>query len=111
MTPEHRLAIQIMHECGRSPHEIIADDCWPRGSAPKLSEVEDIVWEIEDMGKVLKSNRFLTAEGQTRTLSEWARIKGIRPCTITKRLDKGLSPEEALNKPLRITSRTRRYAA
>lgn len=38
----------------------------------------------------------ITCFGQTRTLSEWASITGIRRGTIWQRLKRGKSPEEAL---------------
>jgi hypothetical protein len=106
MTPEHRLAIEIMSECGMSPHEIVADSNWKLNEQPSLVDVELVVSHC-DPAKRLRSNRFLTVGGVTMTMSEWARIKGIRQSTITKRLGKGLSAEEALNRPLRITKRTR----
>lgn len=42
------------------------------------------------------TNRRLTATGQTHTISEWARISGIKESTIRERLKRGWSIERAL---------------
>lgn len=38
----------------------------------------------------------LTVDGQTHTLSEWARLTGIKKTTIKERLRRGWSIERAL---------------
>jgi hypothetical protein len=42
----------------------------------------------------------VTWDGQTRTIAEWARIAGINKDTIRGRLRRGLSPAEALTRPV-----------
>lgn len=48
-----------------------------------------------------RKNRFLTVDGETHTISEWARIKGISKSSIEGRLRRGLSDEEAVNLPVK----------
>jgi hypothetical protein len=48
---------------------------------------------------------FITMEGQTRCLTEWAEIKGINPKTVRGRLSKGLSYAEAFNTPVKRLGR------
>lgn len=43
-----------------------------------------------------RNNRRLTANGQTRTLAEWARAAGMAKTTLRHRLDSGWPIEEAL---------------
>ena len=44
----------------------------------------------------MNSNRFLTYNGETKTVTEWSRIVGINQFTLFKRLDLGWSIEKAL---------------
>lgn len=49
-----------------------------------------------------RTNRYLTFNGESKTLQEWSEITGIPRCTIEKRLDKyGFSVEDALAKDWR----------
>lgn len=45
-----------------------------------------------------RNNRKITYGGETHTLSEWAEIVGLRPCTLSKRLSYGWSIEESLTR-------------
>lgn len=47
-----------------------------------------------------RRNHFVTANGETHTISEWARIRGISKNTILKRLRSGWSEEDALLTPI-----------
>jgi hypothetical protein len=47
------------------------------------------------------TNRLIEFEGQIKTLAEWAELHGINRGTLTSRLRRGMSIEEALNKPVR----------
>ena len=42
----------------------------------------------------------ITFQGQTRTITEWAKLTGIPRLTIHQRLNRGFSVEEALTLPL-----------
>lgn len=53
-----------------------------------------------------RSVRLLTFDGQTRSISEWARVIGIQDGTIRYRLKKGWSIEQALTAPLQNQGRT-----
>ena len=43
-----------------------------------------------------RSSHFITVGEKTYTLSEWGRIKGLKPEVIYKRLSRGWKPEEAI---------------
>ncbi len=43
-----------------------------------------------------RTNRHVTAWGQTLTIAQWSRIVGIGPKAIRYRLEQGVDPEEAL---------------
>lgn len=45
------------------------------------------------------SNRYATINGETDTIANWARRLGLRQKTVTQRMHRGCSPEEAL-KPI-----------
>jgi hypothetical protein len=53
-----------------------------------------------------RTNRNLIFRGQTRCVSDWAAIVGVSATTICRRLDGGMSIEDALTKP--PTRRARR---
>jgi len=44
----------------------------------------------------LRSNRFITLNGKTKTLTQWAEIIGIKAMTLTKRIENGWDIEKAL---------------
>lgn len=48
-----------------------------------------------------RRNRYLTVDGETHSISEWARIKGISKNSIETRLRRGMSEEEAVKLPLK----------
>ncbi len=48
-----------------------------------------------------RKNRLVTAFGETLTLSQWSERFGIKALTIRARLEKGITPEEALTKPVK----------
>lgn len=43
--------------------------------------------------------RMLTAHGETRSVAEWARLKGLTKTILIMRLDRGWSPERAVDTP------------
>jgi hypothetical protein len=47
-----------------------------------------------------RTNRIVTAFGKTKLLCEWSEEYGIPVSTLHCRLDSGLSPEEALTRPI-----------
>lgn len=51
------------------------------------------------------TNRLLTANGETHTVSEWSAILGINDSTLCARLDRGWSEEKTINTPLKIYRR------
>lgn len=46
-----------------------------------------------------RQNHLLTINGDTHTLTEWARIKGIKPVTLLSRLRNGWMPYDAIMTP------------
>jgi len=48
-----------------------------------------------------RNNRRITFNGCTMTLAQWSREVGIKMCTISDRLERGWSVEDALTKPPR----------
>jgi hypothetical protein len=47
-----------------------------------------------------RANRVISHNGETKTLTQWARSLGIEPGTLKERIRKGWSIEEALSTPL-----------
>ena len=47
-----------------------------------------------------RNNKFLTANGQTKTLQEWAVILGCSHAAILVRLRSGMSEQDAVTKPI-----------
>lgn len=45
------------------------------------------------------SNRLITANGETHILQEWENITGLKRGVIAQRLERGWTPEEAVNTP------------
>lgn len=52
------------------------------------------------------NNVVVDAEGESRTVMEWSRVKGIYYHTLLKRLQAGWSADRALNEPTRRHVRT-----
>jgi hypothetical protein len=53
-----------------------------------------------DQAKNKRNNRWITANGETKHLAEWARSLGCNPAAILARLSAGMSEEEAVTKPI-----------
>lgn len=58
-----------------------------------------------------RSSRFVTAMGDTKTVVEWSEVTGIPAPTIYRRLNKGLSPEEAIAMPVDIRKSHKKASA
>lgn len=60
---------------------------------------ENCSWKSrKEQGRNRRSNHNLSYNGETRTVTEWAEITGISFTTITRRLARGWSIEDALTK-------------
>ena len=46
-----------------------------------------------------RSNKMLTLNGETKTVTQWARTFGISPECVAQRIKRGISPEVALSHP------------
>lgn len=95
MTPEARLAIEIMHECGYTPHEIASDGGWIE--PPMLGDVTNIlgISKTRNPGKRC-NNVYVEVNGQKRTLAQWSRRTGIDYDTLHSRWKRGWSPEQII---------------
>lgn len=43
-----------------------------------------------------RTNRFIEVDGERKTVSQWSEISGVGPKTIIYRLNRGMSPKEAV---------------
>lgn len=56
-------------------------------------------WEVQQNNRC--NNHLITFNGKTQTMSQWAREIGLKPKTLSRRInDKGWSVEKALTTPL-----------
>lgn len=49
-----------------------------------------------------RNNRWITANGESKTLAQWARVLGCNPAAILYRLNKGMSEQEAVTTPIQV---------
>lgn len=64
---------------------------------------ENCRWATDvEQAQNMRKNRFLTHDGRTLCASEWARVIGVKPGTLERRLNAGWSVERALTEPLRV---------
>ena len=93
---------RFLADMGRKPspkHELDRIDN-NRGYSP-----ENCRWVTRDLNsRNRRSNRWIEFMGERKTLIEWSICMGVSADTITKRLDAGWSPEQALNTPTRPKS-------
>ncbi len=54
---------------------------------------------IAEQANNKRNNRRITLHGETHTLAEWSKMKGIKVSTISIRLKQGWTVERALNEP------------
>lgn len=47
-----------------------------------------------------RNNRWLTANGETKTLAQWSQVLGCKPSAILYRLNSGMSEEAAVTTPI-----------
>lgn len=47
-----------------------------------------------------RNNRWITANGQTKTLAQWAKVLGCNPANILYRIKSGMSEEQAVTTPV-----------
>lgn len=50
----------------------------------------------KEQGNNRKTNRWITVEEETKTVSQWSEISGVGPKTILYRLNRGLDPKIAV---------------
>lgn len=63
-------------------------------------EPNNCVWaKKKTQARNKRNNRHITAFGETRTLAEWAELTGMIATTITSRINRGWSAEDAMSSP------------
>lgn len=102
MMPEHRLAIEIMSECGISRVAIVKDSGWYLDEAPSMYEVRQV------LTKRRNQTRVLTMSGITMDVNRWALRTRIKSKTIYERLRLGWSVEQTLMTPVKPTHPVRK---
>jgi hypothetical protein len=71
-------------------------------------EPSNCAWvDREENNRNKRNSRNITAHGKTQTLVEWAAEVGVKRETIARRMQRGMSPEEALNPKMRKPGRPR----
>src|SRR5438876_506258 len=66
-------------------------------------------WEVSEQAQNRRSSTYLTFQGKTLCVTEWARVTGIRQPTLFNRLKAGWSVERALTtKPPEMKKHDRR---
>lgn len=69
-------------------------------------EPGNVVWALRiDQMNNTRHNRRLTIDGRTLTVSQWARVSGIKMRTIWQRLHQGMPAEQAVFRPLAVGGR------
>ncbi len=53
-----------------------------------------------EQAKNKRNNRWITSNGETKHLAEWARTLGCNPAAILARIASGMKEEEAVTKPI-----------
>lgn len=85
------------------------DDMGPRPKKKSLGRIdndkgyykENCKWEtMEEQSGNKRSNRLVTAFGETKMVAEWARQMSMKFATLCARLNAKISPEEALTRPV-----------
>lgn len=55
-----------------------------------------------------RTNRYVTYNEETKTISQWAKEKNLKFCTLSHRLDSGWSVEKALNLPVNFYNKKKK---
>ena len=58
-----------------------------------------------DQNKNRRINKYITIDGETKTISEWSRIVGINRNTISRRISKGIQGKDLISKERVYTSK------
>lgn len=57
---------------------------------------------LEEQALNTRTTKFLTYKGETKTVSEWCEITGIKKTTMLNRIRLGFTPEECIEIPIHI---------
>lgn len=90
---------RFLEHVGRRPTRDHSLDRYPNSNGDYAPG--NVRWATEtEQQRNRCTNRNITANGETKCLEEWAETTGINRETIAQRLGSGMSPEEALRKPV-----------
>lgn len=102
--------------CARwSDFSVFVQDMGPRPAGHSLDRIDsDLDYTPENCRWVAdavqrrnrRDNVWLTHDGKTMVVTDWAKELGVRPRVLFARLARGWSVGDTLTKPLRRTSRT-----
>lgn len=88
----------FLRDMGERPEGLTLDR-WPDNNGDYCpSNCRWATYKQQQRGR--RNNRLVTAFGETRTLSEWAEERDLKAGTLRHRLERGLTPEQALEKSL-----------
>lgn len=86
-------------DMGVRPDELTLD----RENSDGDYEPENCKWStITEQNNNKRTNRILTAGGDSKTVSEWAREKGVSVSSLRSRLNLGWSDHDTLTKPFNL---------
>ena len=102
-------------EDGLSGYECFLADMGPKPEGMSIDRIDNTKgyspdnckWSTaEEQNNNRSSSRYLTIDGVTKTIAQWARVSGIGPKTIRNRLETmHMSPKEAVFTKLKWTKR------